>query len=409
MMISYARLILLRGVNLREDEELVVNAPVSAQDFVRILVREAYHTFKSGMVHVNWNDPYLSRYAYAHAKEHVLTDVPDYVTRRMENLIERKAAFLTISTSFPDLLKGLDQNRIQKAQKAKAPKMRPFQETIVRQHKWSMAAWPSVEWAKKVYPDLDDSDALMQLFEDLVTIMRLDEEDPIKSWTDHLNELERKRRLLNEARFEKLLYKSADTDLTVTLPDKHIWVSGAQKRRDDVFLPNMPTEEVFTAPLKTGVNGTLRVTKHLNVRGLVIEPFTMELKYGEIVRLESSDRDKLEKLLSMDEGARFLGEVALVPEESPIAQLGKLFYHTLIDENASAHFAIGNAYPMCVRAKGASAKEIAEKHNINRSVIHVDFMVGSPDLEVIGVKPDGEKVPIFENGTWSEHFRKKVS
>ncbi len=405
MMINYARLILLRGVNLRENEELVINAPVSAADFVRVLVREAYRAFKSGPVHVNWQDPHLNRIMFGFAKDDVLEDVPDYVLKRMENLIERKAAFLTISTSFPDLMKGIDQQRIQKANKAKAPKMRPYQEKIVRNLKWSVAAWPGNEWAQKVYPDLEESDALMQLHEALITIMRLDEENPIKAWTDHLNELERRRKKLNDARFKRLLYKSGETDLRVELPEEHVWISGAQKRGGDVFLPNMPTEEVFTAPLKTGVNGTLKVTKPLNIRGTLIEPFTMQLKYGEIVNVESEHKETLEKIMAMDEGAKFLGEVALVPKESPIAALDTVFFHTLIDENASSHFAIGNAYPMSVKSKGGTPKEIAEKYNINRSVLHIDFMVGSDDLEITGVDNEGNETVVFENGTWSKEFQ----
>ncbi len=402
-MILYARLLLLRGVNLQEDEELVINAPVTAHDFVRILVREAYHTFKSGKVHVNWQDPYLNRIAYGHAKDPALEDVPKYVTTRMEELIDREAAFLTVSSGFPDLMKGIDQNRIQKAHKARTPKMRPYQEKIVRSLKWSVAPYPSLEWAKKVYPDEESSDALLKLHEALMTVMRLDEENPIKAWTDHLNALERKRKKLNDARFEKLIYRSEHTDLTVSLPESHVWISGAQKRKDNVFIPNMPTEEIFTAPLKTGVNGRLAVTKPLNVRGTTIEPFEMTLKYGEVVEIESKDREKLDRILGMDEGAKYLGEVALVPKESPIAALDTLFYHTLLDENAAAHFAFGNAYPMCVRSEEKDPKAIAERHNINRSMVHIDFMVGSETLDIIGVK-DNEETPIFENGTWSEAF-----
>ncbi len=404
MMINYARLILLRGVNLQEDEDLVINAPVTAYDFVRILVGEAYRTFKSGTVHVNWQDPYLKRMAYAFAKEGVLKDVPQYRTNRMEELIGRKAAFLTISSSFPDLLKKLDQERIQTAQKATTPKLRPYQERIVRECKWSVAAYPSIEWARKVYPDDEDSDALMKLHESLIHIMRLDEENPIKAWTEHLNALESKRRKLNEANLVKLRYRSGETDLDVALPESHVWISGAQKRGGDVFIPNMPTEEIFTAPLKSGINGTLRVTKPLNLRGTVIEPFTMRLRYGEIVEVESSDRDKLDKLMAMDEGARYLGEVALVPKESPIAALDTLYYHTLIDENASAHFAIGNAYPMCVKSGGGKPSEIAKKHNINRSLVHVDVMVGSDDLTIEGETESGETVEIFREGTWGAFF-----
>ncbi len=403
-LILYARLILYRGLNLREGEDLVINAPITAQDFVRALTQEAYKTFKSGTVHVNWQDPVLSRLAYAYAKEDVLEDVPEYIVDRLKDTVGRKAAFLTVSSSFPGLMNGLDQKRIQKANRAMGKKLKPHQEQIARTCKWSVAAYPSIQWAKKVYPDLDDSDALLQLHEDLITIMRLDEEKPIDSWTNHLNTLEQKRRKLNEYRFRRLEYSSDETDLTVELPEKHLWVSGAQKRGDDIFIPNMPTEEVFTAPLKTGVNGKLKVTRPLNVRGTLLQPFTLHFKYGEVVKIDSPEKDKIEKIIALDKGARFLGEVALVPKESPINQLDKVYYNTLLDENATCHFALGNAYPMSVKDKGQSASEIAERNNINRSLIHIDFMVGSNDLTITGITEDGQRIPIFEDGTWSENF-----
>lgn len=403
-LILYARLILYRGLNLREGEDLVINAPITAQDFVRALTQEAYKTFKSGTVHVNWQDPVLSRLAYAYAKEDVLEDVPEYIVDRLKDTVGRKAAFLTVSSSFPGLMNGLDQKRIQKANRAMGKKLKPHQEQIARTCKWSVAAYPSIQWAKKVYPDLDDSDALLQLHEDLITIMRLDEEKPIDSWTNHLNTLEQKRRKLNEYRFRRLEYSSDETDLTVELPEKHLWVSGAQKRGDDIFIPNMPTEEVFTAPLKTGVNGKLKVTRPLNVRWTLLQPFTLHFKYGEVVKIDSPEKDKIEKIIALDKGARFLGEVALVPKESPINQLDKVYYNTLLDENATCHFALGNAYPMSVKDKGQSASEIAERNNINRSLIHIDFMVGSNDLTITGITEDGQRIPIFEDGTWSENF-----
>ncbi len=405
-MIQYARLVLLRGLALKENEELVINAPVTAVNFVRILTREAYRTFKSGTVHVNYNDPYLSRMAYQYANEDVLKDVPEHILYRLKELTNRKAAFLTVSTSFPDLMRGVDQKRVQTAQKAMTPKTRPFQEKILRTLKWSVAPFPGYEWARKVYPDMESSDALMQLHEDLVAIMRLDQEKPIKAWTDHLNRLENKRQALNAYAFKKLIYKGGGTDLEVELPDAHRWVSGAQKKGNDVFVPNMPTEEIFTAPKKHGVNGTLVVTKPLNVRGTTIEPFTLTFKDGKVDQMETSDRSALEKILGVDEGAAFLGEVALVEETSPVASKGTLYYHTLLDENASCHFAFGNAYLKSVRneSKEKDAKKLAHAHGINRSHVHIDFMVGSKKLEITGVKEDGEEVPIMREGTFTSEF-----
>lgn len=405
MLIIYARLILYRGVNLKEDEDLVINAPITAQDFVRALTQEAYKTFKSGTVHVNWQDPILSRIAYAYAKEGVLEDVPEYIMDRYRNTINRKAAFLNISSTFPGLTNKLDQKRVQKSHKAMAPKMKPFQEEIAKTLKWSVAAYPSMIWAKKVYPDLSDSDALMKLHEALITIMQLDDKKPIESWTNHLNDLEQKRQKLNQYKFKRLHYQSNETDLTVELPQDHVWLSGAQKRGNDIFIPNMPTYEVFTSPLKTGINGTLKITKPLNVRGTLLKPFSLKFQYGEIVEVLSEQKETIEKLIAIDDGARFLGEVALVPKESPINQLDTVFYNTLLDENASCHFALGNAYPMTVKTKGKTAKEVAEAYNLNRSNIHIDFMVGSDDLTVEGHLENGEIIEIFKKGTWSKIFK----
>lgn len=406
MMIQYARLVLLRGLALKENEELVINAPITAANFVRILTREAYRTFKSGTVHVNYTDPYLSRLAYQYASEDVLKDVPEHILYRLKELTNRKAAFLTVSTSFPDLMKGVDQKRVQLAQKSMAPKTRPFQEKILRTLKWSVAPFPGYEWARKVYPDMESSDALMQLHEDLISIMRLDEEKPIKAWTEHLNRLEKKRQALNDQAFQKLIYRGGGTDLEVELPDNHRWVSGAQKKGGDVFVPNMPTEEIFTAPRKDGVNGTLVVTKPMSVRGVTIDPFTITFKDGKVDQIESSERSTLEKIFDVDEGARFLGEVALVEETSPVAKRKTLYYHTLLDENSSCHFAFGNAYLRAVRneSKEKDPGKLADIHGINRSHVHIDFMVGSEKLEITGVKADGEEVPIMREGRFTSEF-----
>jgi aminopeptidase len=400
----YARLVLLRGVALKENEELVINAPITAQDFVRKLTEEAYKTFKSGTVHVNYQDPYLSRAAYHYASEDVLKDVPDYILQRLKETTNRKAAFVNIATSFPDLMQGVDQRRATMARKSMAPKTRPYQDKILRTLKWSVEPYPSFEWSKKVYPEYDAGDGLMQFFEDLIGILRLDEDNPLDAFTKHLNALEKRRRTLNEMHFKKLIYKGGGTDLSVELPEAHRWVSGAQKRGKDIFVPNIPSEELFTVPKKTGVNGTLVVTKPMSVRGTIINPFTLTFKDGEVDHIESDDRSTLEKLFKVDEGAKYLGEVALVEETSPVARTKRLFYQTLLDENASAHFAFGNAYMNAVfnKEKIKDVKTLTEKHDLNRSALHIDFMVGSVNLEITGVKKSGEEVPIMREGMFTE-------
>lgn len=403
-LIVYARLVLLRGVALKENEELVINAPITAQDFVRKLTEEAYRTFKSGTVHVNYQDPYLSRAAYRYASEDVLKDVPDYILHRLKETTNRKAAFINVATSFPDLMQGVDQKRANMARKAMTPKTRPYQDKILRTLKWSVVPYPSFEWSKKVYPDYDAGDGLMQFFEDLISMLRLDEENPLDAFTKHLNELEKTRKALNDMRFEKLIYQGGGTDLTVELPKAHRWVSGAQKRGKDIFIPNIPTEELFTVPKKTGVNGTLVVTKPMSVRGTSIQPFTLTFKDGKVEHIESEDRSTLEKVFKIDEGAQYLGEVALVEETSPVGRSGRLYFQTLLDENASSHFAFGNAYMNAIKNedKIKDVKTLAQKHGVNRSAVHLDFMVGSVNLSITGVKEDGEEVPIMRDGLFTE-------
>ncbi len=405
-LIFYARLLLLRGVNLKENQDLLINAPISAQDFVRAIVQEAYKTFKSGMVHINWQDPVVSRLTYKFASDRVLEDFPSYIADRYRNVLNRGAAFLTISSSMPGFSKNLDNKRVQTAQQTMNKHLKSYQEEVVSKHKWTNAPYPSTQWAKAIYPDKSSSDALMQMHEDFITMLRLDTEKPLEAWTNHLNTLEKRRQTLNDYRFKRLKYKSKTMDLTVELPEAHIWMAAAQKRGDDVFVSNMPTEEIFTAPIKTGVNGTVTLTRPLSLKGAVLNPFSLTFKYGEVIHVEGEQKDQVNKLLSMHKNASFLGEVALVPKENPISQLNKVYMHNLIDENATSHIALGNAYPINVKKEGAkNLSEVYENHKINHAPLHIDLMVGSDDLEVTGVLEDGKEIPIFKNGTWSKHFK----
>jgi len=404
-MILYARLSLLRGVNLKEGQELVINAPITAQDFVRALTQEAYKTFKSGTVHINWQDPIITRITYQNAPETTLESVPNYIVERMKEQTANKAAFLTVASALPGLLNGLDQQKIQKAQQASAKALRHHQETIIRELKFTTIPYPSMPWAKRVYPDMEESDALMNLFELFIKLFNLNDDNPIKAYTEHLNALESRRRKLNEAGFERLKFKSATADFQVDLPEDHIWVSGAQKRGEDVFIPNLPMEEIFTAPTKTSLNGQFSLSRPLNLRGKRIDPFTLHVKYGEIVEVDSDEKETLEKFLDFDKGSRFFGEIGLVPKTTELYQADTVFYQQLLDENSATHLAIGNAYPMSVKAKERTAQEVAKTHNINLSRLHIDLPIGTDDLDILGVTKLGEEVMIFENGTWSDRFK----
>ncbi len=404
-LILYARLVLLRALNLKEDEDLIINAPIEAQDFVRALTQEAYKTFKSGYVHVNYHDPVLTRIKYKYAKEDVLDDLPEYIIARMKEETDRNAAFLTISSSFPGLLHEVDQKRIMRAQKASASKTRPYQQKILQSLKFSNVVYPALPWAKAVYPKLEDSDALMRLHGDIINLFNLDGENPLKTYTEHMNALEQRRKTLNEYRFESLSLQSASMDLTMRLPEQHIWLSGAQKRRGDIFVPQLPMGEIYTAPLKSSVNGTFETTKPLHFRGKNLKPFKMTLKYGEVIEVRSENEKILQQVINADPGAKFLGEIGLVPKENLLYQNETLYYQAMLDEQRCTHVALGNAYPMSVKHQEKNANDIAKKHGINQSRLHVDLPVGSDDLTIIGTTPKGEEITIFEAGTWASRFQ----
>lgn len=401
---KYAELLLSKGVNLQKGQDLVLNAPVDAADFVEIIVRLAYQKFNSGTVHVNFSHGKLSRYKYEFASNEVLVDVPKYSLKKTEELIERRAAILSIGASDPHLLKGIDPEKIAMASKASGEKMAPYRKQILSGDiRWCGAAIASETWAKKLFPDLGTDESMEKLWEYIFKCTRVDQEDAVKAWDEHLSRLEEKTNFLNEKKFKKLHYKSSKTDLYVDLPEGHIWVSGGDAATDGhIFIPNIPTEEIFTANHKYGINGTLASTMPLNLRGTVVEDFVLTFKDGKITDYDAKvGKESLGKLLEMDEGSKYLGEVALVPYNSPISDLNTIFYNTLYDENASCHFAFGRAYAMCVEGGNQMSDDELEKAGINNSLVHTDFMVGSHELDIDGYDSLGNVTAIFRNGNWA--------
>ncbi|XMB86488.1 aminopeptidase [Mycoplasmatota bacterium WC44] len=401
---KYAELLLKKGVNLQEGQDLVLNASIDAKEIVEVIVRLAYEKFNAGPVHVNWSYGNLARIKYEHASDDVLVDVPEYSLKKMEELIERRAAMISISASNPDLLKGIDPSRIAMAGKASGLKMMPYRKQILNGDiRWCGAAIASETWAKKVFPDLSSDKAVEKLWSYIFKCTRVDQEDAIKAWDIHLSNLEEKTSFLNEKKFTKLHYKSRKTDLHVDLPEGHIWISGGDPATDGhVFIPNVPTEEIFTTNHKYGVNGTLASTMPLNLRGTLVEDFVLTFKDGKVVDFDAKvGKESLESLLDMDEGAKYLGEVALVPFNSPISNLNTIFYNTLYDENASCHFAFGRAYASCVEGGNDMSDDDLEKAGINNSLVHTDFMVGSNELDIDGYDADGNVTPLFRKGDWA--------
>lgn len=400
---KYAELVLRKGVNLQNNQALMINAPIEGADFVRAVVRKAYEMGAKD-VHINWSDDELTLLKFENAPDEVLSNFPEWRVMLSEMYAEDGAAVLSIHSTNPDLLKNIDSARVAKANKASAEAMVKFSKYMMNDLiTWSVISIPTGDWAQKVFPDKSRDDAIESLWDAIVKIVRVDKEDPIAAWDDHNATLQTAQEVMNRKSYKKLIYKAPGTDLELELPDRHIWKGGsADSAKGITFNPNMPTEEVFSLPHKNGVNGTVSSTMPLNYGGSLIDNFTLTFKDGEVVDFTAEHgSDTLKHLLDTDDGARRLGEVALVPHDSPISQSGLLFYNTLFDENASCHIALGKAYPTNLESGADMDDDELDKHGVNDSLTHVDFMIGSENLDIDGVLPDGTTEAVFRNGTWA--------
>ncbi|MBP1969765.1 aminopeptidase [Virgibacillus natechei] len=400
---KYAQLALETGVNLQKNQALMINAPIEGADFTKVVVRKAYELGAKD-VHINWVDDELTLLKYENAPDEVIADYPDWKVQLHDSFAEDGAAILNIRSTNPDLLKDIDPTRVAKANKAAAQAMKNFRSyTMNDRIAWSIISIPTGDWAQKVFPDRSREDAVEGLWDAIVKIVRVDQDDPIQAWGDHNKTLEKARGILNEKNYKKLVFKAPGTELEMELPEGHLWKGGSAQTEGGVtFNPNMPTEEVFSMPHKYGVNGTVSSTKPLNYSGSLIDNFSLTFKDGKVVDYKAEQgEDTLKHLLDSDEGARRLGEVALVPHESPVSQSGLIFYNTLFDENASCHIALGKAYPTNMKDGAAMDDEQLDQHGVNDSLSHVDFMIGSEELDIDGVKEDGTTEAVFRNGTWA--------
>lgn len=402
---KYARLIVETGVNLKKGQTLVVGAPVECAEFARLVASAAYKAGARDVV-MNYNDEAFSKIRFMSAPEEVFDEFPEWRKQMMIGYARQGAAFVTIASSDPEILKQADPERIARAQRAGATALKEYRQRLMsNQNAWCIASVPTKAWARKVFAGESEERAVELLWDAILRTVRVDADgDPVAAWKAHQARLKQSKDFLNECNFKYLRYKnSLGTDLTVELPDGHIWLSGAELTPDGrEFIANMPTEEVFTMPKKTGVNGTVVSAKPLNYHGNLIEDFTLRFERGKVVEYEAKKgREILQKLLEADENAVYLGEVALVPHDSPISNLNILFYNTLFDENASCHLALGKAYPTCIAGGASMSKEELERAGVNDSLIHEDFMIGTKDLEIVGVKQDGEEIVVFQQGNFA--------
>lgn len=400
---KYAELTIKMGVNLKKDQKLVINAPVNSAGFVRMLAENAY-AVGARDVQVEWSDDYLRYLRFNNVSNITLSEYPSWIADGHEKLAKEGAAFLYVSAPNPGLLKDIEAEKIAIANKASRKANKNFSGYLDRgEASWCVVAISTPEWAKKVFPEKENDLAVADLWETIFKICRVDGMDPVKSWEKHIEEINKNLDFLNCKRYKKLLYTSPGTELEVGLPENHIWVGGGSTTVDGTyFIPNIPTEEVFTMPLRVGVNGTLKATKPLNYGGKLIEGFSFEFRNGEIVKIEAEKgQEMLEHLIKTDKGSHYLGEVAIVPHDSPISNTNLMFFETLFDENASCHFAIGAAYPMCLENGTRMNEEELIKAGVNISLTHVDFMIGSEKLKIEGVTEDDKKEIIMINGNWA--------
>lgn len=401
---KYAELLVKSGLNIQQGQILVISCPIEGAEFARMVAETAYQA-GAGDVEINWVDEGFTKIRYLNAPDKVFEEYPNWKKEFYLENLHKGAAFLSISASDPELLKDVDPNRLSKANKTVNTALREYKESMMaNKNAWCVASIPTKAWAMKVFPDLDPKAAVEKLWRVILQAVRVNDEDPVEQWESHKVELKRSMKFLNGNNFSSLHFKNKlGTDLEVQLPKNHIWLGGSEFTPEGVeFLANIPTEEVFTLPERTGINGRVVSTKPLNYNGNLIDGFSLTFKEGKIVDFQAQEGyETLKNLIETDEGSCYLGEVALVPYESPISLSDILYYNTLFDENASCHLALGKAYPVCLKDGEDMGREELLEAGANDSLVHVDFMIGSRDLEIIGTTQDGRRIQVFKEGNFS--------
>ncbi len=399
---EYARLLVRVGLNVQKGQDLIISCPVECAYFARLCAAEAYEIGCREVV-MNWHDDAMSRMKYLQAAEDVFETVPVWRERFFNDYAKAGAAYLAISATDPENLKGVDPQRIVKSQQASGKALKDFDRLqMASGFPWCIASIPIPSWAGRVFPDAPD--AVDRLWDAIFAAVRISGDGKcVEKWQSHLDTLHRRVEKLNSLRLASLHYtNSLGTDLTIRLPQGHVWEAGNDVTpKGQTFIANIPTEEIYTAPLKTGIDGVVYSAMPLVNDGNIIDKFHFVVKEGKIVEAHAEKgEDSLLAAISLDEGARYFGEVALVPYDSPISNQKILYYNTLFDENAACHLAFGEAYP-CIEGGRDMTKEELKARGLNDSITHVDFMVGTPDLSIVGTTQDGRQVPIFVDGNFA--------
>ena len=401
---KYARLIAETGVNVQDNHTVVLQISVDQAPLARLITEEAYRLGAAEVI-VQWSDETIQREFLAHAATDRIENVPQYKIDQTDDWIAKGASRISVVSSNPDALAGVDTQRVAAFQAANGKALVNLRKaTQANKVSWTVVAAASEGWAAKVFPELATSEEQVDaLWNEIFKTTRIYEENPVIAWDIHDKKLQEKAAELNEQQFTALHYTAPGTDLTIGLPKNHLWEgAGSYNARGEEFMANMPTEEVFTAPDSRRVDGYVSSTKPLSYAGTIISGMKFTFKDGKVVDFSAEQGEEaLKNLLAIDEGAKHLGEVALVPDPSPISQSGLIFYNTLFDENASNHSAFGSAYAFNLQGGTEMSEEELAAAGLNRSQTHVDFMVGSDKMNIDGIKEDGTVVPVFRNGDWA--------
>ena len=403
-LLEYARLLVRVGLNVQKGQRLVISSPVECAFFARMCAKEAYDIGCKEVV-MNWHDDAMARMKYLQADDEIFDEVPLWRRHFFNDHALEGAAYLAISASDPENFKGVETGRIIRAQQASGKALKDFDRLqMCSGFPWCIASIPIPSWAKTVFPDCSEEEAMEKLWEAIFKSVRISGDGKaVERWEEHLSTLHKRMDKMNALRFKKLHYtNSLGTDLTVELPEGHIWEAGNDVTLSgQEYIANIPTEELFTSPLKTGVNGVVYSSMPLVNDGAIIDKFCFVVKEGKIVECRAEKgEEELKAAITVDEGASYFGEVALVPYDSPISNQKILFYNTLFDENAACHIAFGEAYP-CLEGGQKMTKEELKARGLNDSITHVDFMIGTADLSIVGTTEDGREIPVFEDGNFA--------
>lgn len=398
---DFCKLVLKVGVNLQNGQGLEIACAVDKHEVAYKMCEEAYKMGAS-MVKIRWSSQQIERLTYEYASKENLEEVPKWFIDSKNYLVEKGYCYVAIVSDDPDAFNGIPSEKIAVASKAKSKALKKFSDVVMSNGiRWCVVSVPSTSWAKKVFPNSKNAEEELSLA--IESCMRLHEEDPVEAWERHVCLMEQRAKFLTEKNFEYVRFTNKlGTNLKVGLADDHVWISAKERALDgEFFVANLPTEEVFTAPHSKKVDGVLKSALPLCENGKIIDDFTITFKNGKIVDFDAKvGYDALKEIIETDSGTSRLGEIALIGKNSPIAKSGILFYNTLFDENASCHLAIGKGYPTTIKNGNLLTNKQLKEKGLNDSIEHVDFMIGTPDLNVVGIERNGKETLLFSDGEW---------